>query len=409
MTTAAWPVLGALGLLSCSFVLAKTGRDTLFFAAGGLRDLPLTYVAMAALSLPLGMTTLALMRRVGRRRATLVGMAGAACGLLLVSAALPAGQSVMLTVSFLAIPLVFGVLFSMAWLHVPDTIGQAAARPAQAYAAAGTASLVGGLAGGGLAMWLAPGVSARELVAIAAAVLSLSAGLLAVSARRRGDGRRLPSAAAPPPGVFEGPPVPPPRATLLMAFASLTGVVGVLVEYQFYTAASTRADGGPTADAFANLYLGIHAGAFAALQASSWLQRVGGLGGMLMLLPLSVSLLSSALWAGGGAGGRTWLRLAEGGLKASTHRVGWEQVFARVPIAQRTRLKLTVDGMATRLAEGATGIGLFVLVGAGASPAAVSGALVLAGGAWVLVTAGIWRRHLRDAPHDGAAGRLPDS
>ena len=49
------PALG-LGLLTTAFIVAKTGRDALFFqGSGGLLQLPLVYINIAAASLPLAL------------------------------------------------------------------------------------------------------------------------------------------------------------------------------------------------------------------------------------------------------------------------------------------------------------------------------------------------------------------
>ena len=46
----------ALGLTTAAFIIAKTGRDALFFqGSGGLLRLPLVYINIAAAALPLAL------------------------------------------------------------------------------------------------------------------------------------------------------------------------------------------------------------------------------------------------------------------------------------------------------------------------------------------------------------------
>jgi hypothetical protein len=47
-----YPAL-ALGILTAAFIIAKTGRDALFFQGKGIFQLPLATLAIAAASLPL--------------------------------------------------------------------------------------------------------------------------------------------------------------------------------------------------------------------------------------------------------------------------------------------------------------------------------------------------------------------
>ncbi len=56
-------------LMSAAFVLARTGRDALFFQDNGIQALPLAYASMAALALPTAAATLWLIRAMGRHRA----------------------------------------------------------------------------------------------------------------------------------------------------------------------------------------------------------------------------------------------------------------------------------------------------------------------------------------------------
>jgi ATP/ADP translocase len=69
------------------------------------------------------------------------------------------------------------------------------------------------------------------------------------------------------------------------------------------------------------------------------------------LVPLTLSTAA--------VGARATLRLAEGGLKSSIHRVSWEQSYLLVGPTQRAAAKLLVDGAAARMAEGAAALLLY--------------------------------------------------
>src|SRR5919108_1259954 len=60
----------ALGLTTLAFIIAKTGRDALFFqGSGGLLQLPLVYINIAAASLPLALLFVKAMKIWGARPA----------------------------------------------------------------------------------------------------------------------------------------------------------------------------------------------------------------------------------------------------------------------------------------------------------------------------------------------------
>ncbi|MEO8682156.1 MAG: hypothetical protein ABI665_24120, partial [Vicinamibacterales bacterium] len=59
-------------LMTAAFMLARTGRDALYFQEGGIQSLPVAYMGMALLALPLAALLLSLVRSLGPRRARLV-------------------------------------------------------------------------------------------------------------------------------------------------------------------------------------------------------------------------------------------------------------------------------------------------------------------------------------------------
>src|SRR5919197_608713 len=110
-----------LGLLTAAFIVAKTGRDALFFqGSGGLLQLPLIYINIAAASLPLALIFVKAMKVWGARpaRIGILSLAGA-----VMAAAAPflqPGDNALLLVVFMFIPAVFGIVFASLWLLASD-------------------------------------------------------------------------------------------------------------------------------------------------------------------------------------------------------------------------------------------------------------------------------------------------
>lgn len=357
-------VAAALFLMTAAFVLVKTGRDALYFQDGGLYDLPLAYVGIAVLSVPTAFLMLSLMRRLGPRRARVLAPLGVAGALLGFSGVVRPGGGLLMTAFFVLVPLAFGVLFSASWLLAADLLA-GAPRPqmAHAYSRVGAASILGGVAGGLLARMLAPRIEVSALLVLAAAALAAS---VAVTARAQ---NRFPPAARPGPGTGSAPvdfrTVLKQRYPVLLLVVGMTAsLVGVLVEFQLYLVAATAGNRGrENASFFAGVYVVLNGAALIVqLYVMPWLQRTLGVSGSLHVLP--------ALLVGGAAGvlasaslfSRSLLRVVEGGLKASIHRVNWEQAYLPLDGSHRPAAKILVDGMGARIAEGLAALLLFLWV-----------------------------------------------
>jgi ATP/ADP translocase len=148
---------------------------------------------------------------------------------------------------------------------------------------------------------------------------------------------------------------------LLLGIGTFAALAGVLVEFQFYVAAAASGNSSRENLAFfATLYLALNAAALVIqLLITARLQRRVGLFGSLLVLPTVLVGLVPLTLSTAAVGARATLRLAEGGLKSSIHRVSWEQSYLLVGPTQRAAAKLLVDGAAARMAEGAAALLLY--------------------------------------------------
>ena len=344
----------AIFLITASFVLVKTGRDALYVQERGIFDLPLAYLGMAILSLPVAFGMLGLIRVVGPRRARIVAIGGVAAVLAVFGRFAEPGGGARMTVFFVAVPLLYGILFAGSWLLAAELFqGQSEERVSRAYARIGAGSIAGGVAGGVGARALAPVNPPEAFFWIGALVLG--AGAMALAITQASYPPRAPVG-----GVIERPRLSSARAflgqrygALLLGVAVVGAVVGVLVEFQFYWAASASGAGGREQSRyFANLYLLLNAAALVVqLVVMPRVQRWLGVGGSLAVLPAMLLGGAVMVWLSAGLAARGALRVTEGGLKASIHRANWEQVF--LPMGpDRAVAKLVVDGMGSNLGAG---------------------------------------------------------
>lgn len=360
-----------LFLMALAFVLGRTGRDALYVLQGGMFDLPKAYLGIASLSLPLAATMTVLMWSLGVRRTRVLATFAGAVALVAYSRVARPGGGLLMTLCFTLLPLGFGVLFSMAWLLGADLLGRAPREVLRrAYGRIGAASIAGGVAGGACARLLAAHVDPGLLILLAALVLSAS-GVVMVTAHR---------ACRRPAGVGAarhtrtlltelGSLVRQTYVFRLLVVAVMAGLVGVLIEFQFYLAAAVMpGDLHSHTRFFANVYLVLNAGAFAVqLLLMSRLQRVIGVNGSLMILPAVLAGGAISLLANASGVLRAGIRIAEGGLKSSIHRSNWEQAYLPIGPAERGVAKLMVDGMGARLGEGAAAGLLYLWLRVGAT------------------------------------------
>jgi ATP/ADP translocase len=342
----------ALGLATLAFIVAKTGRDALFFqGSGGLLQLPLIYINIGGASLPLALLFVKAMKVWGARPARIGVLVLAACVMAATAPFLRPGDNTPMLAMFMFIPAIFGLLFASLWLLASDLFERTDKRDAaRAFSKIGAATLAGGMTGGLLSKGLAPHVDPKWLILLAALVIFGVAALVLHIQRRFPSNvqAKKQSGKAGIVGAVSN------KYALTLLFISMSGALaGLLIDFQFYAAAaSARMGAEGNANFFANFYILLN---FSSLILQIFLtpriqDKVGVRGG-LMVLPFALVGGAAFASAAATAFSRSVLRVTEGGLRSSVHRSIWEQAFIPVDSSDRSTVKLIVDGIAARLAE----------------------------------------------------------
>jgi MFS family permease len=167
----------SLFLLTATFILTKTGRDALYFSVdGGVSQLPVAYLGIAVLSLPAAKGTLRLIGWLGPRRARVAGLAIMAAVQLLFCAVVEPGGGWGMTLIFMLIPSLYGVLLSLSWLLGADLLDLAPRHVlGRLYSTMGASSLLGGFAGAAVGRALAGWIEPRWFFLLGATGLVLTA------------------------------------------------------------------------------------------------------------------------------------------------------------------------------------------------------------------------------------------
>jgi ATP/ADP translocase len=383
----------SLGFTTLAFIVAKTGRDALFFQGGaGLLQLPLVYINIGAASLPLALIFVKAMKIWGARPAR-VGVFLLAAGVMAAAAPfLEPGDNPLLLAVFMFIPAIFGLLFASLWLLASDIFEKTEKREAaRAFSRIGAGTLAGGMAGGLIAKGLAPYLDPKWLILLGAVTILGVVSLIShihsrfptnIVAKKDGDQKA---------GLLT--PLTN-KYSLTLLFIAMTGALaGLLIDFQFYAAAASANMGSKgNASFFANFYILLNfMSLLLQLFATPKIQDRVGLRGGLMVLPLALIGAASFATAAATALSRSVLRVTEGGLRSSVHRSIWEQAFIPLDSTERSAVKLAVDGIGARIAEIAGAVAILLWLKQAASQGGLPMPLDTSWLVWfTLATVAIW-------------------
>ena len=358
-----YPAL-CLGILTAAFIIAKTGRDALFFQGKGIFQLPVATMMITAASLPLAMLLVKAMKSFGARPARVALMLITAAVLALTAPLLHAGESTLLFNIFIFIPNAFGVMFASLWLLASDIFETTPnQQSAAAFGTIGASSLAGGMAGGFIAKTITPLIEPKWLI-FSGAMLILVVVSLVIQAQRKFPTQIVPKRSGDGKSLRYLAPLAKPYAFTLLLVAMTGALAGLLIDVQFYISATSAAmDSKGNANYFANFYIMLNFGSLLLqLFVTPRIQNKIGVGGGLMILPFA--LVGGAGFASAAATALSLavLRVTEGGLRSSVHRSIWEQAFIPVDAAERSLVKIAVDGVGARIAEGVAAAGLYFWV-----------------------------------------------
>jgi len=218
------------------------------------------------------------------------------------------------------------------------------------YRAIGSGSLLGAVAGAGLARVIAERSSPEHLVLASAAILVLTAaGPALLVCRPEGLGRSS--------GLGRGAPLAQ-AVHLLRSQPYVRGLAGLvlvstvaltLADYVFKSAVARIIPAADLGAFFATVYMVLNVLALAAqLLAMGWLLRVLGLHRALWVLPVLVALGAGGVAFGGGLVAALLLKGADGTLRHSLHRTTTELLFLPIPDSLRARSKPLIDVVGQR-------------------------------------------------------------
>ncbi|HEU4404227.1 MAG TPA: hypothetical protein VFS43_02890 [Polyangiaceae bacterium] len=386
---------GTYFLLIAGHTLLETARDALFLSRLPPRSLGLVYAALALASLPVAVAGDRFARRFGRKSALVVLLLGAAYGTIVLSQR-AMGPAVVFGV-YLWSGLLGTVLAAQFWLLTDQVF--TVAQGSRLFGPIAAGGLLGAVAGAGGAVLLLRRVPVTGLLpaaafcflATAAAVTYVPAEAAEAGGPGPGPGppslRRRPAAGPAFPGLFRQYPYLY-RVTALVAAATAAALVA---DYLLKATAARAAPGEALGPFFARYYAVLNAAAFV-VQIAAAGRAVRRLGVVAALGVLPGLLLAGSLWGALTGSFRAALanRGVDGVLRHSLHRVATELLWMPLPGPVRDAAKSLVDTFVVRAVQALTAGALFAAAAYGfGSQRALSAALAVLAGAWLLAAAGL--------------------
>ncbi|HET7506473.1 MAG TPA: HEAT repeat domain-containing protein [Kofleriaceae bacterium] len=388
--------------------LLETARDALFLARLGPDRLAWAYIAMASVAL----LAVAAVRRWGGgrdpRRLLIAFLGVAVVGTAALAATIAAARSAVF-VLYVWTGLVATLVVPAFWTVIDRSLRVAEAK--QVFGAIGAGGVLGAMVGSAIAGALGRVVLAQHLVTAGA----LAFGAAAVTA----------FALVPRVGAAEPPPRQRRVETLshrsrryvrLLIIVELVSMIALTFgDLMFKRIVASRIASGDLATAFGAIYTGFNViGLAIQLVVTPRLLARWGVGNAMMVLP--VLLVSTALGFSttGALALVIALKLGDGGLRNSLHRVGTEILFLPVPAVVRDGWKPIADAVGQRGGQALAALGVFGLAALGAGPQLLGVVTAVAGAVWLVVIAITKRAYVAQFRETLRAGeverdvRIPD-
>jgi len=340
--------LTIFGILA-AHTLLETARDALFLARLPASRLPWVYLIIAGVAVAISQVPWS------RRRAGGLGLPALLLSFAGVTFLFWLTRSWRSPATLYALYVWTGLVGSLAvlqfWLVLGDlyTVTQAK----RIYGLVGTGSLLGAVAGAGLARFLAASSAASVLVLAAAVTMAATAlgpalALRGASATGSAPTARGATSLVQAARLLQGQPYVRGLAGLVL----VSTVALTLGDYVFKSAVAQKIPPADLGEFFATVYVILNLLALLAqLVLTEWLFRVLGLHRSLWALPILLFMGAAGVALGGGLGAALLLKGADGALRNSVHRTGSELLFVPLPDALRSRTKPFIDLVGQRAGQ----------------------------------------------------------
>jgi len=374
-----WAAFSTLFVLIASHSLLETARDALFLGRVPATRLPWMFLAIAFLSLLLVKLQTRVRQRLNPRQALSALTLLAGLGTLGFFGLYRQPGALYVYVLYCWSGLIASTLLTHFWALISGafTITQAK----RLYGVIGAGSVLGAIAGSGLASWLSRTLPPERLLCVSAVGFLLAAG-----APWLFQGESLPNEA-------EGASAPlkatlahllqEPYGSRIVVSLFLASACLTVADFVFKSSVATLVPKAELASFLGAVYFTVNLLSLVCqLALVAWLLRRISLGAALSILPLLLAGTGLGVVVFGGLASVLAVKAADGALRYSLYRTSAELLFLPLADHARRRVRAFVDIVGQRGGQVLGSLALLALTAAAASPRLVALALVALAGAW---------------------------
>jgi ATP:ADP antiporter, AAA family len=400
LVSRAWSFTLLLFMLVGAHTLLETARDSLFLRTQPVSRLPWVYLAVAVAVLVVTPAQVWVLRRkTGRIVLTVTLLAATALTLAFWSATM---SSLVVNGFYIWTALFASLVFTQFWLGPAEAFDTGEAKRVFAFIGAG--GLVGAVAGAATAKLVLMVSRPRALLLVSAALTLGSAVIAGIS---RSPYRQ--STASPEVVVLRAVPqeaIHDPYLRLLTLLALVPAVAATLVDYVFKSAVASQVVPRNIPEVVANAYLAqTLLGLVVEVVAVRFLLGYEGVVRSLLLLPVALLAAATGFAVASTVAVAVCLKVLDGGLRPSLHRVSTELLYVPVAPAQRRLLKPSIDTVGQRTGQSAASVLLLVVQNLASAPTLAALSIVGAAAAWIQVIRSLRSRYVQLFRAQLASGR----
>ncbi len=343
--------------------LLETARDALFLGSWPASQLPWAYLLIAVSALAIVRSEERLLRRFETRHELTAWLALCAVITSVFWIAVPwVGAWI-----FYALYVWSGVLATLVVVRFWTVLGSmfTVTQAKRLFAVIGSGSVMGAIAGSGVARVLTGVTPSRQLI-LAAALAFLGASLAPRLLTGKRDERRTDDPTPPPPKdpvavarlIWNRPYLK--RVALLILLATVTFT---LVDYVFKSTVDRTVPATQMGEFFSSVYLVLNVVSLVVqVFAVPWLVRRLGINAVQAVLPLSLLLCAVGYVASAGLAAALLLKTVDGSLRHSLYRTGTELLFVPLSVDVRGRVKAVIDVVGQRGGQAVSSLTILALL-----------------------------------------------
>lgn len=385
-------------LMLAGHTVLETARDAFFLSRLSVRDLPLTYCAIAVAALVAAELNARLRARIAPGPLLWFGLLLGAAGALAFIIPFQRNETWAPPAFYVFIAVIATLATSQFWLLVSDLFTVLEAK--RAYAKISGGGLLGALVGAGLArlvgaqfgdlalLWLGAG-----LFVIAGMTAGWSRGFTIERPQQAAEEQAPLEAAAGADALREPEALRYLRRLLLLGL--LSTISATLIDYLFKVQVSASVPKDELSSFFANFNAALNGGAlFAQGVIAPLLLRRTGVGPALTFVPMLLALLGAGVVALPGLFAVLLLRGSDGALRYSLHRSSIEVLYLPLARRVRARWKTLVDLIGQRGGQALASIAILLFISAGWSVRQMAVVAIALALSWLALAATMEPRYI---------------